>query len=117
MDVPGASGKVDFEGNFWLFGGNGLAATASGDLNDLWRYNPSAGTWIWIAGSNTPNQPGLNYGIGQALQYVTPEADSQGISWIDSTGNLWYLSSTQYPTGPGNQFNYSDLWKLLLPPQ
>ena len=113
----GAVGEVDFEGNFWLFGGNGLAATASGNLNDLWKYNPNTGIWLWVNGDSTPDQPLFNYGIGQAAIYVTPEADSQGISWIDSTGDLWYLSSTQYPTGLGNQYNYSDLWKLLLPPQ
>jgi len=44
-NVPGgrdwAVGWIDDSGNFWLFGGAGYDSTgASGELNDLWRYQP-----------------------------------------------------------------------------
>jgi hypothetical protein len=31
---------VDAQGNLWLFGGWGLSASGSGNLNDLWKYEP-----------------------------------------------------------------------------
>jgi N-acetylneuraminic acid mutarotase len=48
-DVPGArdsfSSWIDSAGELWLFGGNGYDSTGTlGYLNDLWEYNPSAGT-------------------------------------------------------------------------
>lgn len=44
-NAPGAraagSAWMDASGNFWLFGGQGLAATsAAGTLNDLWQFAP-----------------------------------------------------------------------------
>jgi N-acetylneuraminic acid mutarotase len=44
-NIPGArlvaSGWVDANGNFWLFGGNGFpAAGTEGNMNDLWMYFP-----------------------------------------------------------------------------
>jgi N-acetylneuraminic acid mutarotase len=44
-NVPGGrSGALSWktkDGNFWLFGGDGYDSTGtSGDLNDLWRYQP-----------------------------------------------------------------------------
>ena len=53
----GAGAWVDNDGNFWLFGGNGFAlagsADAEGDLNDLWKFDPTANEWAWMSGSNT----------------------------------------------------------------
>ncbi len=48
-DVLGArdsiSSWIDTSGNLWLFGGNGYDANGTlGYLNDLWQYNPSAGS-------------------------------------------------------------------------
>ncbi|MGA2024273.1 MAG: kelch repeat-containing protein [Steroidobacteraceae bacterium] len=48
-NVPGArydsNSWVDSSGNFWLFGGSGYDSNGSaGYLNDLWQFNPSAGT-------------------------------------------------------------------------
>jgi N-acetylneuraminic acid mutarotase len=48
-NVPGgrdsSSSWIDSSGNLWLFGGNGYDSTGVlGYLNDLWQYNPSAGS-------------------------------------------------------------------------
>ena len=63
----GAGAWVDNDGNFWLFGGTGFAlvgsADAEGDLNDLWKFDPTTTEWAWMSGSNTlPNScPGRWY--------------------------------------------------------
>ena len=51
-NVPGArydsSSWTDASGNLWLFGGYGYDLTGgAGYLNDLWRYTPGTGQWIW----------------------------------------------------------------------
>ena len=41
----GASGWTDSSGRLWLFGGVGIGASGnSGDLNDLWMYQPAGAT-------------------------------------------------------------------------
>ncbi len=40
-------------GDLWLFGG-----TASGDFNDMWRFNISTNEWTWMSGPNTTNDAG-----------------------------------------------------------
>jgi hypothetical protein len=41
-----AASWLDSSGNLWLFGGYGeMAAGATGQLNDLWRYSPAANSW------------------------------------------------------------------------
>jgi hypothetical protein len=43
----------DSAGNLWLFGGYGVDSTgASGQLDDLWKYDVGAGQWTWISGTN-----------------------------------------------------------------
>ena len=57
-NVPGgrwvSGGWTDSSGNLWLFGGEGYDSVgARGDLNDLWKFNPSTNQWTWISGSST----------------------------------------------------------------
>jgi len=50
----GASTWVDSTGNLWLFGGYGIdSANTLGQLNDLWKFNPSVNEWTWMSGSST----------------------------------------------------------------
>ena len=52
--------------NLWLFGGSGVDSTSNvpsniGPLNDVWKYDPVAKTWIWMNGSSV-NSPTAVYG-------------------------------------------------------
>lgn len=48
----GAVTWTDQTGNFWLFGGSGIDANGvGGNLNDLWKFNPSTNEWAWMSGS------------------------------------------------------------------
>ena len=94
---------TDSTGNLWLFGGKGYASSGStGELNDLWKYAPSAKTWTWVSGSSSPNQ--LSMG-------TSPGARHDSVAWIDSTGNLWLFGGVGY--GPTNTLGeLNDLWKF-----
>ncbi len=109
-NIPGsrmqAVSLTDSSGNFWLFGGTGYSSTdAYGDLDDLWKFNPSTNEWTWIDGSSAAN-PAAVYGT-----FGTPAADNipggrQGASgWFDASGNLWIFGGYGSP---------NDLWKYQL---
>jgi hypothetical protein len=50
----GASRWTGENNQLWLLGGYGTDANGnSGDLNDLWKFNPSMNNWTWMGGSKT----------------------------------------------------------------
>lgn len=102
---------TDKNGNLWLFGGMGYAASGGdgGFLNDLWKYNTSTGQWTWMSGSNIANQPG-NYGTqGVANTINVPGARGMSQGWSDANGNLWLFGGQGFiNTSDGGFLN--DLW-------
>jgi len=121
----GASGWVDQGGNFWLFGGWGLDATATngnGALNDFWVYVPNAtagqpGSWTWIKGSNTGSPNGV-YGDMvrpyKTYEIWTPGGRSNATHWVDGQGQLWLFGGEGYDSTSttGNGF-LNDMWRYL----
>jgi N-acetylneuraminic acid mutarotase len=93
-------------GIFWLFGGEGYAASGVlGDLNDLWKYDSNLNQWTWMKGDSTINQNG-SYGIqGTSNSSNKPGGREGAFSWIDATGNLWLLG------GQSSDGDLNDLWK------
>jgi len=113
-NIPGgrgaASNWTDSSGHLWLFGGYGSDASGdSGDLNDLWEFNPSTGEWTWMGGTSASGQPG-NYGmLGNAAAGNLPSARNVAATLIDLSGNFWLFGG--YVSKPNNQFNLlNDLW-------
>jgi Galactose oxidase, central domain len=121
----GASGWVDQGGNFWLFGGWGLDATATngnGALNDFWVYVPNTtagqpGSWTWIKGSNTGSPNGV-YGDlvrpYKTYEIWTPGGRSNATNWVDHNGQLWLFGGEGYDSTSttGNGF-LNDMWRYL----
>lgn len=117
--VPGTSNKpgaryvstswTDNSGNLWLFGGFGYDETLSGNLNDMWRYNPATNEWTWINGDKTINQVSV-YGT-QGIPNTTnkPGARYVSSSWTDINGNLWLFGGYGYDAINSGYLN--DLWK------
>ena len=89
-NFPGARyGSVTWRtanGDLWLFGGIGYSAAGSGYLNDLWRWDGTA--WTWISGSDVENQPGVYGEQGVASPDNVPSARFAAASSVDSVGNL-----------------------------
>jgi len=96
--IPGArmdaSAWQDSSGNFWLFGGSGMGLSASGLLNDMWKFDPVAGNWTWIKGSTDPGVPGHYGSKGISATDNTPGARSRSNTWTDSTNHFWLYSSS-----------------------
>lgn len=100
---------TDNNGNLWLWGGVGYAASSSGDLNDLWKYDVEQKAWVWMHGDNTINEPGVYGTVGVANSANKPGARQDAFGWKDREGNLWLFGGTA--TG-GNYF--ADLWKYTI---
>jgi N-acetylneuraminic acid mutarotase len=96
----------------WLFGGFGLATTATaGGLNDLWEYLPATGQWNFVSGSNTVGAGGVYGSEGTATAGNVPGSRYSPCGWSDASGNLYLfggygMDSTSTPGG------LNDLWKF-----
>ncbi|HYV91479.1 MAG TPA: kelch repeat-containing protein [Chitinophagales bacterium] len=103
----GMASWVDTSGNFWLFGGFGLDSYGDyGQLNDLWRYNPSTNEWTWMKGSNQADQIGTFGTITVPNVNNIPSArEETNGAWTDKNNNLWLFG------GLGNSNKYNDVWK------
>jgi hypothetical protein len=117
-NMPGARDSAlswtDAQGNFWLFGGDGLDSSTNpkvyGDLNDLWKYDPSTKMWTWMSGSNLADEPAAYGTLGTAAPGNVPPARASAVGWTDKSGNLWLFGGMPYfALGPSGKFN--DLWK------
>jgi N-acetylneuraminic acid mutarotase len=103
----GAAAWIDASGNLWLFGGYGYdspADGASGDLNDLWMYNPGAASWTWMAGASVIDTAGVYQSDIDA-----PGARSHAATWIDAAGTLWLFGGNGYDVS-GALGDLNDLW-------
>ncbi len=115
-NVPGARDNAiswtDSTGNLWLLGGYGLDSSSHEDLlNDLWEFNPTAGTWTWVSGSNVTDASGVYGTQGVASTNNVPGARSSAISWSDAAGNLWLSGGYGFDSS-GNEYLLNDLWKF-----
>jgi len=107
----GASSWTDSSGNFWLFGGAGVdGSDNSGDLDDLWEFNPTVipVEWAWMSGSNTAGPPAVYGTMGTPATTNTPGGRYEASSWVDKSGNFW-ISGGQ---GAGE---LNDLWAFNPP--
>jgi hypothetical protein len=109
----GAVAWTDSNGNFWLFGGVGVDSIEgeSGELNDLWEYNPTAAIWTWQNGSDLINGVGVYGMLGIPDPSNVPGARGGSPNWIDANGNLWLFGGNGPISGANGSF--SDLWKYV----
>jgi len=101
----GASAWTDASGNFWLYGGSGVAGVVS---NDLWVY--SGGLWTWVSGSNMVNVSGIYGTQGAAAISSVPGARLLASVWTDPSGNFWLFSGYGYDSS-ATQGYLNDGWR------
>jgi N-acetylneuraminic acid mutarotase len=107
----GATVWTDSSRNVCLFGGKGYDASGNDDmLNDLWKFNPSAGYWTWVSGSNAATQSGT-YGA-QVGTVGTPGGRSNASGWIDSSDNLWLFGGMGYDSQGNEGAGLNDFWEF-----
>lgn len=104
-------GWQDTSGKFWLFGGYGNASGGTGDLNDLWKFDPMLNEWTWMKGDTITSGTSI-YGVqGQFSSNNKPRARYSSNSFIEKD-NLWlYGGFTFSRTG---YLNLGDLWKYNI---
>jgi hypothetical protein len=91
-----------------------------GYLNDLWKFNPSAGEWTWVSGSNMVQYYYVSGSYGQAGVYGVmntpapanvPGSRNSAVSWTDANGNLQLFSG--WGLGEiGLAGSLDDLWEF-----
>jgi N-acetylneuraminic acid mutarotase len=115
---PGARASAvswkDGSGNFWLFGGNGMAATGNPNyLSDLWKYSFSNNQWTWVSGDSTLLSSGVYGTQGVPSQSNTPGARGWSITWNDQVnGNLWLFGGAAQSSSTSGIMN--DTWKYNI---
>jgi len=107
----GANAWIDSTGRLYLFGGRGYDATGLlGALHDLWRFDPTAVTWTWVAGDKTANRQGVYGTKGKRLLTNIPGGREYAATFQDASGNLWSFGGTGYDSGGVTNY-LNDLWK------
>lgn len=111
----GAMTWTDGSGKLWLFGGFGWdQANNLNELNDLWKYDPITNQWAWMSGDSIAGQNGV-YGIqGQAAISNKPGARSDGVTWIDASGNLWLFGGNGFDKTSAYPNFLNDVWKYTV---
>lgn len=100
---------LDENNNLWLFGGYGYDETNAGNLNDLWKYNPSTNQWTWVSGDKIIDQHGTYGTQGVPNSNNKPGARYVSSSWTDPNGELWLFGG--YGHDATNSGYLNDLWK------
>ena len=118
-DIPGSRTNTltwtDGSGNFWLFGGLGYDSNdISGELNDLWKFNPATNLWTWMGGSSSVGsnggQPGVYGTLGTPAAGNVPGGRSDAATWTDGAGNLWLFGGASYSSA--GLYLLKDLWEF-----
>jgi len=108
-----AASWESLDGKLWMLGGAGYdSAATSGQLNDLWMFDPTAGQWTWVAGSNKANQYGTFGTQGTTASTNVISARSGAATWVDpSTGKFWLFGGEGFDIN--NNYSYlNDMWTL-----
>ena len=86
-NTPGArqfaQGWMDENGDFFVFGGEGYAASGAGVigmLNDFWKYSVDSNQWAWLGGAT------ITY---PANEKNWPPAENDAVCWTDTNGVFW----------------------------
>lgn len=108
-----SNGWVGSNNDLWLYGGSGHDIHAvQGDLNDLWRFDISAGTWAWLGGSIDIRQQ-ADFG---ALGHFSPDHQPGArrlATTVDVDGKHFLFGGiSQY--GSEGFHRRNDLWQLEI---
>lgn len=96
------------DGMLYLFGGNGYGKSASGRLNDLWRFNLATGQWTWLSGSDTPDAKGVYGTLGTPAATNSPGARNAHVGGITSDGRFYFSGGYGYDSSGRDSLN--DVW-------
>lgn len=103
---------VDDSGNLWLYGGVTTADMDGGNLDDLWMFIPSTGSWEWISGGDATSIAPVYGSLNVPSTQSTPGARMSSAFWVDKNGNFWLFGGLGNPIAPPEVYGIlSDLWR------
>ena len=109
-NIPSSRGAtasaMDSKGNLWLFGGSDYES----QMNDLWKFDSAVKQWVWLNGSDTGTAPGVWGTLGVPAAANIPSPRSNGVGWIDSSGNFWLFGGYGLDSA-NNAGPLNDLWE------
>jgi N-acetylneuraminic acid mutarotase len=103
---------TDASGKLWLFGGYGYDNSNSGNLNDLWKFDPATNKWTWVNGDDIINHVGAYGTKGLPSATSKPGARYLSHAWTDTNNNLWLFGGYGFNDVQEGQLN--DLWKYNI---
>jgi hypothetical protein len=114
-NAPGARENavrwVDSSNRVWVFGGYGYDGSGNlAYLNDLWRFDGSA--WTWISGSAAGDRVGVYGTKGAGAAGNVPGGRSGATAWLGPTGNLWLFGGYGRGASAGAPGALNDLWQF-----
>lgn len=102
---------IDSTGNLWLFGGDGDGnSTSRGELNDLWKYDPTTNQWTWMHGTGEKDEDPTYGTINVAAAGNTPGGKAEAMAWTDENGRFWLFGGLGPSADSGASWPSSDLW-------
>lgn len=116
-NMPGGRSEavswIDSQDVLWLFGGWGWSAVFTyipGEINDLWRFDPTTLEWTWVSGGNTHSQAGVYGTKGTPSPSNSPGARHWAMSWADENGNFWLYGGYGFFEAATWDGLLNDLW-------
>jgi N-acetylneuraminic acid mutarotase len=108
----GSAVCTDANSNLWLIGGygEGSTVTSANWLNDVWKYVPASGLWVWMGGSNTNMSFGVYGTRGTANAANTPGARQDSACWVDKKNRLWLFGGMGLTAANNDNGVLNDLW-------
>lgn len=113
-NLPGARDSqmtwTDSSGRFWMFGGTGVDGIGNtGELSDLWMYDPTTQEWTSENGAQAANISGVYATVATPDPRNHPGGRHSGMIWTDSSGQLWLFGGTGLDMN-GNDLPLGDFW-------
>ena len=100
----------DPKGKLWLFGGEAFgSSTLSGNINDMWQFNPANLNWMWVRGNNNPGQNGQYGSLNVYSPTNIPGGRNSMCNWMDTKGNFAIFGGQGHPVA-GPSAKLCDLW-------
>jgi N-acetylneuraminic acid mutarotase len=101
---------TDSAGNLWLFGGYGRDGGGGvGQLNDLWKYDPTLNQWTWVDGSSSVYAVSVYGTQGVAAPGNEPGSLQYMVSFTDAMGNFWMFGG--YGNAADTSGSLNVLWR------
>jgi N-acetylneuraminic acid mutarotase len=121
-----AASWIDNSDDLWLFGGYGFDVKHNSGygLNDLWKFDPKTGLWVWMSGSSEipcasdplnsyltcTAQPGVYGTLGVPADTNEPPGEIPSAAWVDQQGNLWVFGGLRLDVTGQAWGTVNDLW-------